>query len=100
FIRAGVQVRAERESPVRGAGALSGRRIAFTGVLPTLSRAEASRMAEAGGVEVTESVSGTLDFLVAGSEPGAKVERARRAGVAIIDERRFRRLLASRRRAR
>ena len=93
FVRAGVQVRASREAPTHRAGALAGRRIAFTGVLPTLSRAEASRLAEEGGARVTESVSAALDYLVAGSEPGSKADKARRAGVAIIDERRFLRLL-------
>lgn len=74
-------------------GTLAGKRIAFTGTLPTLSRNEAARLAESSGARVTESISPRLDYLVAGRDPGTKRAQAERAGVAIIDERRFRRLL-------
>ena len=72
---------------------LAGKRIAFTGTLPTLSRTEAARLAEESGADVTETVSPRLDYLVAGRDPGSKRARAQRAGVAIIDERKFRRLV-------
>lgn len=93
FLSAGVQVRAERERHAREGGALAGKRIAFTGELPSLSRTEAARLAEEAGGEVTESVSGSLDFLVVGSDPGSKLARAERADVAIISEGTFRRIL-------
>lgn len=94
LLRAGVQVRPGREAHARGGGVLAGRRVAFTGTLPSLSRSEASRLAEAKGGEVTERVSRAVDYLVAGVEPGSKLEQARRAGVRVIDERGFRRLLS------
>lgn len=97
FLGAGVRVRPAREARAGRAGVLAGRRIAFTGTLPSLSRSEASRLAEAAGGEVTASVSRALDYLVAGAAPGTKMEKARRAGVRILDERRFRRLVAGKR---
>ena len=98
FEKAGVSIeRHERQRP----GALAGKRVAFTGTLPTLDRAEAARLAENSGASVTESVSSRLDYLVAGERAGEKLQRAREAGVPVIDERRFLRLLdGSSRRAR
>ena len=92
FLRAGVRVEPARAERKRGA--LAGKRIAFTGTLPTLSRADASRLADDAGAHVTESVSERLDYLVAGRDPGSKRANAERAGVRIIDEKRFRQLLA------
>lgn len=89
FLRAGVDVRPAQAAPTSSAGALAGRRIAFTGTLPTLSRDEAARLAESRGANVTDSVSKSLDILVVGREPGTKAGRARRLGVRTIDERAF-----------
>lgn len=92
FFRAGVRV--EPVHAERKRGPLAGKRIAFTGTLPTLSRAEVSRLAEDAGARVTESVSEKLDYLVVGRDPGSKRANAESAGVRIIDEKRFRQLLA------
>ncbi|HSQ30092.1 MAG TPA: NAD-dependent DNA ligase LigA [Gemmatimonadaceae bacterium] len=91
FLRAGVRI--EPVHAERKRGPLAGKRIAFTGTLPTLSRAEASRLAEDAGAQITESVSEKLDYLVVGRDPGSKRANAERAGVRIIDEKRFRQLL-------
>ena len=93
FLDAGVLV--ERGPVGAGAGVLAGKRVAFTGTLPTLTRAEASRIAERAGAHVTESVSSRLDYLVAGRSPGSKRAEAERAGVRIVTERVFRQLAAS-----
>lgn len=95
FLRMGVTVVAMRAAAP--AGPLRGKRIAFTGTLPTLGRAEATRLAEQAGAHVADGVSRRLDYLVAGTEAGAKRLQARRAGIPVIDERGFRRLLAGRR---
>ena len=103
FLRAGVSV--SRLAPASRKSRLAGKRVAFTGTLPTLRRAEAKQLAEEAGAQVTESVSAGLGYLIAGRAAGEKLSRARSAGVPVIDERRFRRLLgetdgaASRRRA-
>jgi DNA ligase (NAD+) len=97
FLRQGVTIEPSRVP--RSAGALRGKRIAFTGMLPTLGRVEATRLAEGAGAHVTDSVSSRLDYLIAGSDAGTKRLRAIRAGIPVIDERRFRRLLTARRSA-
>jgi DNA ligase (NAD+) len=76
------------EEPVRAArrGALAGGTFVITGTLPSLSRAEATRLIQAAGGEVTGGVSRKTTALVAGADPGGKLERARTLGIPIWDE--------------
>lgn len=82
---AGVRMADEPAAPP-AAGTLSGRTIVLTGSLPTLSRDEATRAAEAAGARVVSSVSKRTDFVVAGENPGTKRARAEELGVEVIDE--------------
>lgn len=59
---------------------------AFTGILPTLSREQAKEMVKAAGGKVNESVSVLTDYVVAGKEPGARLEKAVELGIPVIDE--------------
>ena len=74
--------------------ALSGKVFVLTGTLPSLSREEAKALIEAAGGKVSGSVSRKTDFVVAGSEAGSKLEKARELGVNVIDEAQLRILLA------
>lgn len=74
-------------------GALSGATLVFTGTLPTLSRSVASDMARSAGAHVTSSVSKQTTYVVAGEDPGSKVEKAEKLGVPILDESGFLKLL-------
>jgi DNA ligase (NAD+) len=67
-------------------GALSGKTIVLTGTFPTMSRKEATELVELHGGRVTSSVSKATSFVVAGEEPGGKLEKARTLGVEVIDE--------------
>ena len=58
----------------------------ITGTLPTLSRDQAKDMLEAAGAKVAGSVSKKTDYLLAGSDAGSKLDKARELGVAVIDE--------------
>ena len=76
----------EARPVVAGAGPLSGKTLVLTGTLPTLTRDEAKAMIEAAGGKVAGSVSKKTDYVVAGSEAGAKLTTAQELGIAILDE--------------
>lgn len=63
-----------------------GRTFVITGTLPTLSRDAARTLIEQGGHKVTGAVSKKTDYLVAGDDPGSKMEKARTLGVTVLDE--------------
>jgi DNA ligase (NAD+) len=73
--------------------ALAGKIIVLTGTLPTLSHTEATARIEAAGGNVASGVTRKTDYLVAGAEPGAKLDRAKTLNVAVIDEPELWRLL-------
>jgi DNA ligase (NAD+) len=75
----------EPQAPVAG-GALRDAVVVLTGTLPTLSRADATRVVEGAGGKVTSSVSRNTTFVVAGDEAGSKMDRARALGIEVIDE--------------
>jgi len=70
----------------RASGKLSGKTFVLTGTLKTLSRDEAKRRIKALGGEVSESVSKKTSFVVAGENPGSKIEKAQELGVPILLE--------------
>ena len=77
-----------------GGGALAGKAYVLTGSLPTLSRSRATELLESAGARVVGSVSKKTDAVVAGAEPGSKLEKARELGVEVIDEAELLRRLA------
>lgn len=70
---------------------LSGKTVVFTGTI-SIARADAKKAVEDAGGEVTGSVSKKTDFVVAGADPGSKLDKARELGVKILDEEEFREL--------
>ncbi len=65
---------------------LAGKTFVLTGALAEMTREEAAGSIEAAGGKVTSSVSKKTDFVVVGSDPGSKADKARKLGVTIIDE--------------
>jgi NAD-dependent DNA ligase len=61
----------------------------FTGELEQITRIEAMDMVERCGGKVSGSVSGKTNYVVAGSAPGSKIERAHELGIAVISEQEF-----------
>ena len=74
------------ETAATTAKPLSGKTFVITGTLPTLSRDEAIDMLEAAGAKVAGSVSKKTDYLLAGSDAGSKLDKARELGLVVIDE--------------
>ncbi|MEO0649846.1 MAG: helix-hairpin-helix domain-containing protein, partial [Planctomycetota bacterium] len=77
--------------PLKGASgsSLEGKRFVVTGTLEGLSRAEAKRLIEDLGGQVTSSVSAKTDYLVVGEKPGSKLKQAQELEVEVLDEAAF-----------
>ena len=86
----------QMEEPVERAehSTLAGRTFVVTGT-HGMSRKEITTLIERHGGRVTGGVSRSTDFLVAGENPGSKLERAKDLGVRIIDEQELLALAAS-----
>jgi DNA ligase (NAD+) len=78
-------LRFEGEKKKRGTK-LAGKTFVLTGTLPNLSRDEAKKMIEDAGGKVSGSVSKKTDYVVAGSDPGSKLDKAKQLSVPIVDE--------------
>jgi len=72
---------------------LEGKTFVLTGSLQTLTREQAKdKIRELGG-GISSSVGSSVDYVVAGSEPGEKYEKAKKLGVKIIDEKELLKML-------
>lgn len=72
---------------------LTGKTVVFTGELISFKRQEAERLVRERGGNAASSVSKQTDWVVAGSNPGSKYDKAKKLGIKIIDEKEFSRLL-------
>jgi DNA ligase (NAD+) len=67
----------------------------ITGTLEQMSRDAAREAILERGGKVTGSVSKKTDYLVAGADPGSKLDKAHQLGVEVLDEAAFLALLKS-----
>jgi DNA ligase (NAD+) len=72
-----------------------GKSFVFTGGLANRSREDAAEIVQQHGGKVSGSVSKKTNYVVVGSDPGSKHEKAKALGVAILTEREFEKLLGS-----
>ena len=66
--------------------ALAGKTFVITGTLAKYSRDAAKKLIEDAGGKVTGSVSKKTDYVVAGDDPGSKLDKARELGVKVVGE--------------
>lgn len=73
-------------------GALSGKTFVLTGTLSEISRDEAKALIKKAGGKVSSAVSKKTDYVVAGENPGSKLDEAEKLGVKILNEAQFTKL--------
>lgn len=74
-------------------GYLKGMTFVFTGTLSEFTRGKAEKIIQRLGGEAASSVSKRVDYVVAGNEPGSKVDRAKSLNIKIINEEEFKKLI-------
>lgn len=90
----GVVMKEERAAPK--SAKFAGMTFVFTGTLAHRSREEAEAMVASHGGKAGSSVSKKTNYVVVGTDPGSKYEKAKSLGVPILDEAQFEKLLNSR----
>ena len=92
---AGLTLAVERSEADDGPRPLAGCTVVLTGGLEDFTRDQAKRAVIAAGGKVTSSVSKKTTFVVAGRDPGSKLEKAEKLGVPVVDEAGLRDALAA-----
>ncbi len=90
--QSGVNVKRLPEE-IREMGKLSGRTVVFTGELEGFTRSQAEARVKALGGRASGSISAKTDYLVTGSAPGSKLDKAGKLGVKVLSEEEFRRMI-------
>jgi DNA ligase (NAD+) len=81
------------QAQVDSGGPLAGKTLVVTGTLAGMSREQAHDAIRAAGGKATESVSSKTSYVVAGENPGSKLDKARQLGFTILSEAEFLQLL-------
>jgi DNA ligase (NAD+) len=81
------------QTQVAASGPLLGKTLVVTGTLVGMSREEAHDAIRAAGGKAADSVTSKTSYLIAGENPGSKLDKARQLKVPIVDEAGFLRLL-------
>lgn len=78
-----------------GVQALNKMTFVLTGTLSVMTRSEAKAALQALGAKVSGSVSKKTHYVIAGADPGSKVDKAKKLGVKVLDENDLSKLLKS-----
>ena len=89
--RLGKYLNFKGEKKQRGT-ALAGKTFVITGTLANYSREAAKKLVEDAGGKVSSAVSKKTDYVIAGEDPGSKLDKARELGVQVIDEKQMEQL--------
>jgi len=82
-------VKPERLKGVKSTGKLAGKTVVVTGTLENFTRQQAEQAIRRAGGNSSSSVSKQTNFVLAGKEPGSKLDKARKLGVKVIYEKQF-----------
>jgi DNA ligase (NAD+) len=88
-----VGVRPTAEKTKVKSNKLGGKSFVFTGGLANRSREEAGEIVKQHGGKIVGSVSKKTDYVVVGTDPGSKYDKAKELGVSILDESGFEKLV-------
>ncbi|MBN2579456.1 MAG: NAD-dependent DNA ligase LigA [Pirellulales bacterium] len=83
----GVKMKAEKTAA--GPRPLEGKTLVITGTLKNYSRDQIEELITQHGGHAASSVSKNTDYVVAGEKAGSKLEKARKLGVAVLNEKEF-----------
>jgi len=87
LLAAGVQP--EKPQRVKPKGKLAGKTIVVTGTLQNFTRQQIEEAIRNAGAKASSSVSKATDFVLAGENAGSKLDKAKKLGVEVIDEKQF-----------
>ncbi len=91
----GIEIELPKQQTAHKEG-VTNKTFVFTGGMETMTRDEAKDKARALGAVVSESVSKKTDYVVVGSDPGSKYEKAMQLGVTVLDEPAYLKLVENR----
>lgn len=93
LLERGLAITIQPVEATTGSQSLAGKTFVFTGGLNGYSRDQAKQLVERQGGQVSSSVSKKTSYVVAGVDPGSKLEQAKKLGVKILTEEEFTDLL-------
>jgi len=90
FSKAGVS---PQKKEIQTNAPLQGKSFVFTGTMESMGRNEAKTIVENMGGTIHSGVSKKTTYVVAGSDPGSKLDKAKSSGIKIISEEEFLKLI-------
>jgi len=81
------------EPEVEETAKLNGLTFVFTGALESFTRDEVRDLVESLGGKTALNVSKRVDYVVVGSDPGSKYDRANELGIPVLTESQFREMV-------
>ena len=90
--KAGVRMEQEPEAPRQGP--LVGQTFVFTGSLASMSRSRGEALVRELGGDASGSVTKKTSYVVAGADPGSKLQKAEKNGTTVLNEEQFLQLLS------
>lgn len=73
---------------------IAGKTFVFTGTMEFIDRSKAEELVRKLGGKASSSVGKNTDYIVTGSNPGSKLEKAKKLGISILNEREFKKLIS------